>query len=180
MNDPLSLFLTFLRAAALSIGGQSSLPLLRQDLVTPGIVTERQVIEALAIGRLSTGPTGLYVISLGYFAFGWAGALLAIVAATLPPLTIVPLATAMRKQLLSAWAAGIVRGVALTTAGLVVATGIQLLAPSADVLRVPPWQVALAVIATVLSVQGRIHPGILIAAGAAIGIAVGVTSGIPL
>lgn len=180
MTDPLSLFLTFLRAAALSIGGQSSLPLLRQDLVTPGIVTERQVIEALAIGRLSTGPTGLYVVSLGYFAFGWAGAILAIVAAALPPLTIVPLASAMRKQLLSAWAAGLVRGVALSTAGLVVATGIQLLEPSADLLRVPLWQVALAVIATVLSVQGRIHPGILIGAGAAIGIAVGVASGIPL
>ena len=179
MNDPLTIFLTFLRAAALSIGGQSSLPLLRQDLV-PGIVSERQVIEALAIGRLSTGPTGLYVVSLGYFAYGWAGAIIAIVAATLPPLTIVPLARLVRKQLLSPWAAGIVRGVALSTAGLVVATGIQRLAPDGDILAVPLWQVGLAAVATLLSIQGRVHPGVMIGAGALIGMAVGIASGVRL
>lgn len=180
MTDPLTLFLTFLRAAALSVGGQSSLPLLQQDLVTPGIVSQRQVIEALAIGRLSTGPTGLYVVSLGYFAAGWGGAIIAMVAATIPPLTIVPLARLVRKQLLSAWAAGIVRGVALSTAGLVVATGIQLLAPDRDILAVPLWQMGLAAVATVLSIQGKIHPGVMIGAGALIGIAVGIASGVRL
>ncbi|TMG46859.1 MAG: chromate transporter, partial [Chloroflexi bacterium] len=54
--DPLLLLLVFLKASALSIGGLSSLPLLRADLVTPGIATDEQVVQAIAIGRISTGP----------------------------------------------------------------------------------------------------------------------------
>ncbi len=177
MTDPLGLFLVFLKAAALSVGGLSSLPLLRQDLVSPGLVTERQVIEALAIGRLSTGPNGLFVVSLGYFAAGWMGAVISIFAVTLPPLTVVPLAALVRQQLLSPWAAGIVRGIALSTTGLVVATGIQLLEPTGHLVAVPLWQLLLAAAAAVLTIQGRLHPGLLVAGGAVIGIAVGVVGG---
>ncbi len=173
MTDPLSLFLVFLKAAALSVGGLSSLPLLRQDLISPGLVTEKQVVEALAIGRLSTGPNGLFVVSLGYFAAGWLGAIISIFAVTLPPLTVVPLAALVRQQLLSPWAAGIVRGIALSTTGLVVATGIQLLEPSGRLATVPLWQLALAGAAAALTIQGRIHPGLLVVGGAVIGIAAG-------
>jgi chromate transporter len=175
--DPIALFLLFLKAAALSVGGLSSLPLLRQELVAPGVVTEKQVLEALAIGRLSTGPNGLFVVSLGYFAAGWLGATISIVAASIPPLTIVPLAALVRQQLLSAWAAGIVRGIALSTSGLVVATGFQLLAPDAPISGVPLWQLGLAIVAGALTVQGRIHPGLLVVAGALIGMAVGIATG---
>ncbi|MDE3112853.1 MAG: chromate transporter [Chloroflexota bacterium] len=178
--DPLAFFITFLRDAALSVGGLSSLPMLRQDLVAPGLVTEKQVIEALAIGRLSTGPTGLFTISLGYFAAGWPGAAVSLVAITLPPLTIVPLAAAVRHLLLSPWAAGIVRGIALSTSGLLVATGLQLVAPDVPIFSVPLWQVALAVVAGVLTIQGRVHPGLLVLAGALIGAAIGVAGGVPL
>lgn len=180
MTDPIVLFFLFLKAAALSVGGLSSLPLLRQDLVAPGLVTEKQVLESLAIGRLSTGPNGLFVISLGYFAAGWLGAAIAILAATIPPLTVVPLAALVRRQLLSPWAAGIVRGITLSTSGLVVATGIQLLEPSGALLRVPFWQLALAAVAAALTVQGRIHPGLLVVAGALLGMLVGVVSGVRL
>lgn len=171
--EALPLFLTFLRAAALSVGGLSSLPLLRQDLVAPGVVTERQVIEALALGRLSTGPSGLYVVSLGYFAFGWPGAVIALVAAAIPPLAIVPAAAHIRRQLLSPWAAGLVRGVALSTSGLVVATGIQLIAPDRQLLGVPPWQLALAVIGGALTIHGKLHPALLVIGGASIGLVLG-------
>ena len=167
-----ALFLAVLKAAALSVGGLSSLPVLRQELVGPGYVSEAQVIEALAIGRISTGPNGLYVVSLGYFALGWIGAAVALAAATIPPLSMVVLAAVVRRWLLTPWAAGIVRGVALSTSGLVLATGIQLLAPGASPLGVPVWQLALALGSAALAVQGRIHPGLLVAAGAAIGIVV--------
>ena len=170
--DALDLFISVLKAATLSVGGLSSLPLLRQELVATGHVTEPQVIEALAIGRLSTGPNGLYVVSLGYFALGWLGAAVALVAATLPPLTLVVLAVFVRRWLLTPWAAGIVRGVALSTSGLVLATGIQLLAPDRALLSVPLWQLALAVVAGALTIQGRVHPGLLVIGGALAGIAV--------
>ena len=71
--SPLALFFVFLRAAALSFGGQGALPLLREDLVNTGVLSEGQVLEALAIGRIAPGPTGLYIVSLGYFAYGVAG-----------------------------------------------------------------------------------------------------------
>ncbi|HEX9437886.1 MAG TPA: chromate transporter [Candidatus Limnocylindria bacterium] len=164
--DALDLFLSVLKSAALSVGGQSSLPLLRQELVVPGYVTETQVLESLAIGRLSTGPTGLYVVSLGYFALGWVGAAVALAAATLPPLSLVVLAAVVRRWLLTPWAAGIVRGVALSTSGLLVATGIQLVLPT-----ISWWQLSLAAVGALLTIQGRIHPALLIAGGAVVGIA---------
>src|SRR5947207_15220271 len=121
--DPLLLLLVFLKASALSIGGLSSLPLLRADLVTPGIATDEQVVQAIAIGRISTGPNGLYIVSLGYLVGGAVGATVALVAATLPPLVIVPITAVARRWLLTTPVAGLVRGVALATAGLRVATG---------------------------------------------------------
>jgi chromate transporter len=159
---PLELFVDVLKAATLSVGGLSSLPLLRQEL--GGHVTEQQVIEALAIGRLSTGPNGLFVVSLGYFALGWLGAGIALLAAAIPPLSLVVAASFVRRWLLTPWAAGIVRGVALSTSGLVLATGIQLV-EGAQV-----WQYALAAIAAALTLQGKIHPGLLVIGGAAAGI----------
>ncbi len=168
--EPLELFFSVLQAATLSVGGLSSLPLLREMLVVPGFVTEAQVVESIAIGRLSTGPSGLYIVSLGYFALGWTGAAVALAAATLPPLTLVVLVSFVRRWLLTPWAAGIVRGVALSTSGLLLATGIQLLAPGASLLSVPAWQGALAVAAVALTIHGRVHPGLLIVAGAVVGV----------
>ena len=173
MTDPLALFLVFLKAAALSIGGQGALPQLRQDLVATGILTERQVLEALAIGRITPGPTGLYVVSLGYFAAGVAGAVIATVAAAIPPLSMVVLAGAIRRSLLTAWAAGIVRGVVLATSGLVIATSVSLLAPDRALFDVPPWQIAVGLVAAVVVIHGKTHPGLVLAGGAALGLVFG-------
>lgn len=170
MIEPLALFLSVLQAATLSVGGLSSLPLVREMLVVPGYVTETQVVESIAIGRLSPGPSGMYIVSLGYFALGWTGAAIALAASILPPLSLLVLVAFVRRWLLTPWAAGIIRGVALSTSGLLLATGVQLLAPGAALLAVPPWQVALAVAALALTIQGRIHPGLLIVAGAVAGI----------
>jgi len=166
-------FWSFLKASTFSVGGLSSLPLLREDLVGGGLVTERQVLEALAIARLSPGPSGLFLVSLGYFAAGVGGATLALVAGIIPPLTFVVLTGFFRKQLMSAWAAGVIRGMALSTAGLVIATGIELLSPEGAIWTVPAWQLLLAIAAVLLTVQGKIHPGLIIGAGALAGLLLG-------
>jgi len=166
----IDLFLDFLKAATFSVGGLSALPLLRAELVSGGVVSEREVLEAIAIGRLSPGPGGLYLVSLGYFAAGVPGAVIAMTASTIPPLTFVVLTGFVRKQLMSPLAAGAIRGVALSTSALVIATGIQLLSPAAPIWNIPAWQTVLAVIAVLLSIEGRIHPGILIAGGALVGL----------
>lgn len=180
--DAVELFVSFLKAATFSVGGLSSLPVLQQELVVTGRVTDQQVLESLAIGRLSTGPNGLYVVSLGYFAYGWAGAAIALFAASIPPLLIVPAAALIRRQLLSPWAAGLVRGVALSTSGLLVATAIALLVPAppaaalsaaASIGALPLWKLALAVGATAFTIHGRLHPALVIVAGAIAGVALG-------
>jgi chromate transporter len=170
VSDALSLFLVFFRAAALSVGGQGALPLLRQDLAGTGIVTEHQILEALAIGRIAPGPTGLYIVSLGYFAAGPLGAMIALAAALVPPVVMIGVASALRRQLLNAWAAGIVRGVALSAGGLLVATAIRLLAPDSTVLEVPAWQLVLAALGTALAIRGRTHPALVMGAGAIVGL----------
>lgn len=168
--NPLELFWTFLQASFLSMGGQTALPLLRQQLVDAGVITDRQVIEALTIGRLGTGPGGLYMVSLAYFALGWIGAFLALVAITLPPLIILPLATTLRRQLLSTPFAGAVRGLALCTSGLVVSTTAFLIVPGSPDGLNTWWQGALLVAGVALGIEGKRHPVLIIALGAAAGV----------
>lgn len=169
--EPLALFAVLFRASVLSVGGLGALPLLHQDLVAPGHATEQHFIEAIAIGRVSTGPSGLYIVSIGYFVMGWLGAAIAFLAVLLPPLAIVPAAAIMRRQLLSGWFAGLVRGVALSTSGLVLATAIGLVSPGVPLTSTPAWQVVLALAAGAATVHGKVHPALLLAIGAGSGLA---------
>ena len=170
--DQLGLFLVFLKASALSFGGLQSLPLVRQDLVATGIATDAQVIEALAIGRLSPGPNGLYIVSLGYEVAGWLGAASGMLAASLPPLLIIPALALARRWFLSPRFLGAIRGVALGTGGLLAATGLQIVAPGVaeeGFASIAWWQGALAVASIALTMHGRIHPALLVVAGAVLG-----------
>ncbi len=171
MIAELALFLVLLKDSALSLGGLGSLPLVRQDLVATGLATDAQVVEALAIGRLSTGPNGLWIVSLGYQIGGWIGASLALVATCLPPLVMLPLTIAARRYVMTARFAGLVRGAALATAGLLASTAVSLIAP--DLSATALWQYAVAAVAVVLTYDGRVHPGIVVVGGAIAGIALG-------
>ena len=91
MSHHLALFWIMLRAALLSTTGTGNLPIVHQDLLSRGWATDRQFAEALAIGQISPGPTGLRVISLGYFVGGLRGAALTLIAITLPPLLVLVL-----------------------------------------------------------------------------------------
>jgi chromate transporter len=173
VNDLFDLFVVFLRAGALSVGGNAALPQLRQDLVATGVLSEHQVLEALAIARLTPGPTGFYIMVLGYFAAGPLGAVVAILAGVVPPLSVIAVAGLVRRQLLSAWTAGVVRGVVLSTAGLLVYTGLTLIAPERPLQDIPLWQFGIVAVAAVLTMRGLVHPGLLVAAGAVAGIALG-------
>lgn len=166
--DPLELFLVLLKDSALALGGLGSLPLLRQDLVATGVATDAQLVQALAIGRLSTGPSGLWVVSLGYQMAGPLGAAMALVASTLPPLVILPATVLARRWLLSVPFAGLVRGAALATAGLLCATGVSLIVPAGNAPSL--WQVIVGIAAAVLTYQDRLHPAVVVIGGALLGL----------
>ena len=166
--EQLGLLLVFLKSSALAVGGLASLPLLRADLV-PGYVTDAGIVQALAIGRLGPGPNGLYIVSLGYLVAGWTGALYALIGATLAPLAILPATALARRWLLSAWFGGLVRGVSLATAGLLLATGATIV--NAGGTQV--WQLGLVVATVAVTLQGKLHPAVMIVVGGVVGLALG-------
>lgn len=164
------LFVVCFRASLFSVGGMAALPLLRQDLVGGGLLSDDDVIAALTIGRMSTGPSGLYIVAMGYLAMGLPGAIVALLAAIIPPMLVVPAAAIVRPRLMQPRVAGAVRGVAVAAAGLVVATSLQLLVaatrPGGEVLSL-----GLAAVGVVVSVHGRRNPIPFIVAGGLLGIA---------
>jgi chromate transporter len=166
--EPLGLFLVLLKDSALALGGLGSLPLLRQDLVATGVATDAQLVQALAIGRLSTGPNGLWIVSLGYQIAGVLGATLALVASSLPPLVILPATAVARRWLLSVPFAGLVRGAALATAGLLCATAVALIVPTPG--GPSWWQLLVGAAAAAFTYQERLHPAAVVIGGALLGL----------
>lgn len=112
------LFLLMLKASVFSTSGLGNLPILYDDLIARGWATEQQFAESVAVGQVSPGPSGLWVISLGYLMAGLPGALLATVAICLPPLGVL-LVDRLHSQFGNhAATRGFVRGLGLTVVGI--------------------------------------------------------------
>ncbi len=115
--DPLHYFWEILKASLLSTGG-GNIPILHETLVAGGWVSDRQFAEALAIGQISPGPTGLWVICLGYLVDGTRGALLSLLGITLPPILVLAVHRAYQAIGHHPATEGFVRGLALAVAGV--------------------------------------------------------------
>ena len=111
-------FWLFLKASLFSTGGMGNLPSLHADLIARRWATERQFGEALTIGNVAPGPSGLWVISLGYLAGGLRGSLLALVAVTLPPLLILGVEHLYRRVQDHPAVEGFVLGLGLAVVGV--------------------------------------------------------------
>jgi chromate transport protein ChrA len=93
---------------------------------------------------------------------------MALLASSLPPLVILPATAVARRWLMSVPFAGLVRGVALATAGLLGATGVSIILPAHDA---PSWwQLVIGVAAAVVTYQGRLHPATVVIGGALLGL----------
>jgi len=116
--NPFSYFLIFLKAALFSTGGLSNLPSIHQDLLSNGWATEAEFGQSVAIGQVSPGPNGLWVISLGYLSFGYLGAILALLSITLPPFLVLVVASAYTQIEHRPRVQGAMYGVSLAVVGL--------------------------------------------------------------
>ncbi|MFI5274243.1 MAG: chromate transporter [Ktedonobacterales bacterium] len=118
MINSLVFFLLCLKASLFSTGGFSNLPSLHQDLLARGWAADADFGQSIAIGQISPGPNGLWVISLGYFTDGVLGAALALVAITLPPLLVLVIARSYTR--IERWprTQGAMRGVSIAVIGL--------------------------------------------------------------
>lgn len=115
----LTLYLLLLKATLSSFSGLAALPILRDDLVVQRrILSDRQLNTAVAIGRITPGPKGLYIVSVGYYAAGFAGAVAGWLALVTPALGIIPLLELAGRKTNDARVRRALRAVVLASAGI--------------------------------------------------------------
>lgn len=152
MINPLLYFLLFLKASLFSTGGFSNLPSLHQDLIGAGWAVDAEFGESIAIGQISPGPNGLWVISLGYLTYGYPGAALALIAIILPALLVLGIAAIHARIERQRWVAGVMRGISLAVVGIALSVCWTIIhQPGIDWTG---W--AIAVVACVLALSGRV------------------------
>jgi chromate transporter len=118
--DPFLLFWLLLKASLLSSGGMGNVSILHADLLSRGWSSDQQFAEALAIGQITPGPNGLWVISLGYLVRGVSGGVLAGAAISLPPILVLGVARLYRRVKDHPAVEGFMRGLSLAGAGIFV------------------------------------------------------------
>jgi chromate transporter len=164
------LFLTFLKIGSVLYGsGYVLLAFLRNDFVVRyGWLTDRQLLDAVAVGQFTPGPVFTTATFVGYLVGGVAGAALATVGIFLPAFVLVaavnPLVPRLRR---SPSLASILDGVNVAAIGLMAAVTWTL-----GRAAIVDWlTVVLALAAAVLLIRYRLNSAWLVLGGAAIGLA---------
>lgn len=167
-----TLFAVFAKTGALLFGsGYVLLAFLRADLVERlGWLTERQLLDAVAIGQVTPGPLFTTATFVGYLVGGWGGAVVATVAIFLPAFLYVsvsgPLVPRLRRSPLAGAA---LDGVNVGSLALMAVVTFQLgRAAIVDALTV-----TLALGSLLLLLRWRMNSAWLVAAGAVLGVLLG-------
>jgi chromate transporter len=165
-----TLTLVFLKIGAVLYGsGYVLLAFLRADFVERlGWLTDRQLLDAVAVGQVTPGPVFTTATFIGFVLAGVPGAMLATVAIFLPSFVFVAVSRPWLPRLRgSSRAAGFLDGVNVAALGLMAAVAWQL----GRTAIVDPLTAALALGAAALLLTTRINSVWLIAAGGMVGIA---------
>jgi chromate transporter len=162
------LFFVFLKIGAVLYGsGYVLLAFLRTDLIENlGLLTERQLIDAVAIGQVTPGPVFTTATFVGYLLAGLPGALVATLGIFLPSFLFVALTAPLVPRLrdsenFSAFLDGV------NAAALALMAGVSLQLARAAI--VDPLTIGIALVTLGLLLRTRINSAWLIAAGAAAG-----------
>ena len=118
MTRFLHLYLLFLQATLSSFSGMTALPVLREEFVATGQLTDRQLNTAVVVGRVTPGPKGSYVVSVGQTLDGWRGATAAWLALVTPALLILPLLHWLGRHAHTPAVRRVLHAVMLASAGL--------------------------------------------------------------
>lgn len=90
--NPFVLYFLLLKATVTAFSGVAALPVIRDELVVNRrVLTDAQISEAMVAGRVSPGPIGMYIVSIGYFAGGIPGAIAGWLALATPALIVIPI-----------------------------------------------------------------------------------------
>lgn len=165
-----TMFLLFLKTGAVLYGsGYVLLAFLRGDFVHRlGWLTDRQLLDAIAIGQFTPGPVLTTATFVGYVLAGAPGAALATLGIFLPGFIFVALSHPVIPRLRrSPAAAALLDGVNAASLGLMGGVTLQL----GRAALVDVWTVLIAGGAAVALLRTRINSAWLVAGGAAIGLA---------
>jgi len=166
------LFLVFLKAGALLFGsGYVLLAFLRADLVERlGWLSERQLLDAVAVGQVTPGPLFTTATFIGYVLGGPPGALVATVGIFLPAFVYVaasaPILPRLRR---SALAAAVLDGVNVASMALMVVVTWHL----GHAALIDPLTIAVAIVSGALLLSNRVDSVWLIVAGGVLGLFAG-------
>ena len=121
------LYILLLKATVTSFSGLASLPMVRNDLVVERrVLTDRQLNTAVVAGRTAPGPNGLYLVSVGYYADGYAGAAAGLLALMTPAFLILPMMRVMGARATSPRIRSAIRAVVMASAGLLLSASVPL------------------------------------------------------
>lgn len=165
MNSWLYL-LILLRASLFSTGGSGNIPMVYDEFVGRGWATDADIAQAFAIGQISPGPTGLWVVSFGYLTDGIRGALLAVVAITLPPLFVLVLDSIYRRVAQHPVIEGFIRGLSLGVVGIFAVVLVRLLSAQGIDARAG----VIALLSFGAGATGRFPPIVVLLVAAVLGI----------
>ncbi len=166
------LFLTFLKIGAILYGsGYVLLAFLRADFVQRlGWLTDRQLLDAIAVGQVTPGPLFTSATFIGYLLGGVPGGLLATLGIFLPSFVVVAISNPLIPKVRnSAWAASFLDGVNIASLALMTAVTLQL--GQASLIDWP--SILIAALALVLLLRFRLNSTWLIAGGALSGLLIG-------
>ncbi len=96
----LNLFLIFLKIGAILYGsGYVLFAFLDTELVSTGLLTRQQLIDAIAVGQFTPGPVFSSVTFIGYQINGWSGAIISTIGIFLPSFVFVALLNPLVKKM---------------------------------------------------------------------------------
>ena len=156
----------FLKGSLLSTGGFGNLPLLHDDLLSRRWATELDFAESLTIGQITPGPNGLWVLSLGYMVDGVRGALLSLLAISIPPMLVLLIYRLYQRAQEHPAIEGLVRGLGLGVIGVFLVVLSRLLGG----VGIDARSVLIALMGVVLGASRRIPVILILGLGALIGL----------
>jgi chromate transporter len=168
VNEVLRLFLTFAKIGAVLYGtGYVLIAFLYGEFIDTGVLTQQQLIDAVAIGQVTPGPLFTTATFIGYQLAGVPGAIAATVGIFLPSFVFVlissPWIPRMRR---SPWLGAFLDGVNVSALALM--GGVTLRLARAAV--VDTVGLTMAVVAAILLIRLRVSATWLVLAGIGVGL----------
>jgi chromate transporter len=175
MGGVLSIFWSFLKIGSVLFGsGYVLLAFLRSEFVGPGMLTGRQLLDAVAVGQVTPGPVFTTATFIGYLLGGLPGAVVATIGIFLPAFVFVALTGPFISTLRSSPVfSSLLDGVNVASLALMAGVTLQLARETV----VDPFAVLIGVVALVLLVRFKTNSAGLVVAGAAVGLVFKALSG---